>query len=299
MLNIYSVCLATIASLLSSVDAFTVAPAATNHPLVRKTSSFAMNMMDLNQFDGNAMNGILQTSNFIAEALGETAEPTSTFSKASYYTTLGLYVMSVPGIWSQIKRSTNAKIKRKTYTSDGEAIEGGKDLRQQAGEIMACKFRSNQSSINSVIFSDINLTLAYISVMKANNYEVVEAGEVITFRGLVQRSTSQAFFLVFCTLIGMASLALVLQIQFQDVVLPVIGKPNWFYLCLLSPYAGLYYWRAGDRVDDVKVKLASNDDDSENEITIEGNDEELERMWRTLNLREKGMVKVDGILEKV
>lgn len=52
--------------------------------------------------------------------------------------------------------------------------------------------------------------------MKANNYEVVEAGEVITFQGLVKRSASQAYFLVFCTLLGMASLALVLQIQFQD-----------------------------------------------------------------------------------
>lgn len=52
--------------------------------------------------------------------------------------------------------------------------------------------------------------------MKANNYDVVEAGETITFRGLVKRSTSQAFFLVFCTALGMASLALVLQIQFQD-----------------------------------------------------------------------------------
>lgn len=52
--------------------------------------------------------------------------------------------------------------------------------------------------------------------MKANNYEVVEAGEVITFRGLIQKSTSQAFFLVFCTLLGLASLALVLQIQFQS-----------------------------------------------------------------------------------
>ena len=36
------------------------------------------------------------------------------YSKASYYTTLGLYVMSFPGIWSQIKRSTSAKVKRKT-----------------------------------------------------------------------------------------------------------------------------------------------------------------------------------------
>jgi len=35
------------------------------------------------------------------------------YSKASYYTTLGLYVLSFPGIWSQIKRSTKAKMKRR------------------------------------------------------------------------------------------------------------------------------------------------------------------------------------------
>ncbi|KAL7507191.1 hypothetical protein ACHAXN_004410 [Cyclotella atomus] len=194
-----------------------------------------------------------------------------TYSKASYYTTLALYVASFPGLWSQIKRSTTAKVKRKTYVSPGEnAPEGGKELRQQAGEIMA--------------------------YMKANNYEVAEAGETITFRGLVARSTSQAFFLTFCTALGMASLALVLQIQFQDLELPGIGKPNYFLLTLLSPYAGLYYWRSGDRVDDMKVKLAANDDETLNEITIEGNDEEIDRMWRTLDLQEKGMVKVEGIL---
>jgi len=196
----------------------------------------------------------------------------STYSKASYYTTLGLYALSFPGIWSQIKRSTKAKTKRKTFVSDGESADGGKDLRQQAGEIMA--------------------------YMKANNYEVVEAGEVITFRGLVKKSVSQACFLIFCTVLGMASLALVLQIQLQDFTIPFLGiTPNWFYLVGLSPYAGIYYWKSGDRVDDVKVKLASSDDDVENEITIEGNDEELERMWRTLEWREKGMVKIEGLLE--
>ena len=45
----------------------------------------------------------------------------------------------------------------------------------------------------------------------------------------------------------------------------------------------------------MQVKLSSSDDDMLNEITIEGNDEEIERMWRTLELQEKGMVKVDGI----
>jgi len=237
---------------------------------VPTTSSLNM-MMDPSDLASFAP--LSSSTNILADIAAATtdalAEPT--YSKFSYYTTLGLYVMSFPGIWSQIKRSTSAKLKRKTYLSDGEAVDGGKDLRQQAGEIMG--------------------------YMKANNYEVVEAGEVITFRGLVQKSTSQAFFLVFCTLLGMASLALVLQIQFQGLTLPLIGEPNWFYLCLLSPYAGIYYWNAGDRVDDIKVKLASNDEETENEITFEGNDEELERMWRALELREKGMIKVEGLLE--
>mmetsp|Transcript_5767 Transcript_5767/g.10423 ORF Transcript_5767/g.10423 Transcript_5767/m.10423 type:complete len:295 (+) Transcript_5767:36-920(+) len=212
------------------------------------------------------------TSAAVVEEVAAPAAASSfdpSYSKASYYTTLALYVATFPGLWSQIKRSTKAKVKRKTYVSDGEATNGGKELRQQAGEIMA--------------------------YMKANNYEVAEAGETITFRGLVARSTSQAFFLVFCTALGMASLALVLQIQFQDLQLPVIGSPNWFYLCLLSPYAGIYYWRSGDRVDDMKVKLSTNDDETLNEITIEGNDEEIDRMWRTLDLREKGMVRVEGV----
>ena len=37
------------------------------------------------------------------------------YSKVSYYSTLALYAMSFPGLWSTIKRSTTAKIKRKTY----------------------------------------------------------------------------------------------------------------------------------------------------------------------------------------
>jgi hypothetical protein len=32
----------------------------------------------------------------------------------------------------------------------------------------------------------------------------------------------------------------------------------------------LYYWKAGDRIDDSEVKLAANDDDTENEIFIQG-----------------------------
>jgi hypothetical protein len=63
------------------------------------------------------------------------------YSKASYYTVLGLYLLSFPGLWSTVKRSTTAKIKRKTFIQPGEksVSEKAKNLRQQAGEIMACK----------------------------------------------------------------------------------------------------------------------------------------------------------------
>jgi hypothetical protein len=228
------------------------------------------------------------------------------YSKTSYYTVLGLYLMSFPGVWSTIKRSTSAKIKRKTYVSPGQnsGNEKGMTLRQQAGEIMACKCVRPATSVDSVrvilyrfcCVSHAHSSARCILDMKSNNYEVVEAGETISFRGVVQRSLSQAFFLTFCTALGLLSLALVLQIQFNSLTLPVFGEPNWFLLALLSPYAGIYYWRSGDRVDDCSVKLMTNEDESVNEIVVQGSEEELERMWRTLNWQEKGMVKIDGLL---
>ena len=123
------------------------------------------------------------------------------------------------------------------HDSPGEAAEGGKNQRQQAGEIMACEYTFDYAETDClylfILHSNIILSVApqtkniHTHVehtnkkcnpvdMKANNYEVAEAGETITFRGLVARSKSQAFFLTFCTAIGMASLALVLQIQLQD-----------------------------------------------------------------------------------
>ena len=134
--------------------------------------------------------------------------------------------------------------------------------------------------------------------MKANNYDVVEAGDTIKFRGVLQRSSSQAFFLVFCTTLGLISLGLVLEIQFADLILPMIGKPNFFWLALLSPYAGIYYWRSGDRVDDCSVRLSTNDDETENEIVVQGSEEELERMWRAMEWKQKGMVQIPGLLEE-
>ena len=59
------------------------------------------------------------TSAFLADASDPTFIPGTSgevsYSKASYYTILGLYLFSFPGLWSTIKRSTAAKVKRKTY----------------------------------------------------------------------------------------------------------------------------------------------------------------------------------------
>ena len=33
------------------------------------------------------------------------------YSQASYYTSLGLFILSVPGVWSLIKRSTKSKVR--------------------------------------------------------------------------------------------------------------------------------------------------------------------------------------------
>ncbi len=82
--------------------------------------------------DDAVIDGVSAASDLVAAATSSVEPPTSvetvadsvsassssfnpSYSKASYYTTLALYVASFPGLWSQIKRSTKAKVKRKTY----------------------------------------------------------------------------------------------------------------------------------------------------------------------------------------
>ena len=115
---------------------------------------------------------------------------TPEYSQASYYTSLGLYLLSVPGLYSLVKRSVKVKVKEETFAMPGPAVEGAKSPRQMAAEVMA--------------------------YFQANNYEVADASETIRFRGVVERSKSQAFFLVFCSAIGLATLALVLSITTPD-----------------------------------------------------------------------------------
>ncbi|XP_030953429.1 protein COFACTOR ASSEMBLY OF COMPLEX C SUBUNIT B CCB1, chloroplastic [Quercus robur] len=188
---------------------------------------------------------------------------TASYSLASYYTSLGLFVISVPGLWSLIKRSVKSKIVQKTFIGEGE---GKKAPNFVAGEIL--------------------------SFFTRNNFVVTDRGETITFEGMMVPSRGQAALLTFCTCISMASVALVLTITVPD-----FGN-NWFWLTILSPLAGAYYWKRASRKEQIKVKLMVAEDGTLSEIVVQGDDQQVEQMRKELQLSEKGMVYVKGIFER-
>ncbi|XP_076893083.1 protein COFACTOR ASSEMBLY OF COMPLEX C SUBUNIT B CCB1, chloroplastic-like [Bidens hawaiensis] len=189
------------------------------------------------------------------------------YSTASYYTSLGLFVISVPGLWSLIKRSVKSKVVKKTFVED--SFEGNKMKKtpnQVAGEIL--------------------------SFFTRNNFSVVDRGETITFEGEMVPSRGQAALLTFCTCISLASVALVLTITVPDV-----GN-NWFAITLLSPLAGVYYWKRASRKEQIKVRMTVAEDGTLSEIIIQGDDQQVDQMRKELKLSEKGMVYVKGIFER-
>ncbi|CAD7699691.1 unnamed protein product [Ostreobium quekettii] len=190
----------------------------------------------------------------------------SSAPKSSLYVTLGLFVLTLPGLWSLIKRAPKSTIKRKTYSVDGPAVEGAPSMDQRAKTIA--------------------------QYFTKYNYRIKETGKVITFVGTYQADISQAASLALYTFIGLGCVALVLSTLFPDV-------GNWWYvLTAASPLAAIYYWQTGTREEEVKVKMISSDDDTETDIIVEGDEEELTRMSKELGFTEKGKVYVKGILER-
>ncbi|KAI5066735.1 hypothetical protein GOP47_0017263, partial [Adiantum capillus-veneris] len=177
------------------------------------------------------------------------------YSQASYYASLGLFVMSVPGIWSLIKRSTKSKIVKKTFTVPGPSGGQGKAPNQLAGEIT--------------------------SFLTRKNFTVTDRGETVTFEGTIAPSRAQAAFLIFCTCISLASIALVLTITVPDV------GDKWYWLSTLSPLAGVYYWTRASRKEQIKVKMVVADDESSTDVILQGDDEEIDMLRRDLGLMEK------------
>ncbi|KAI0491404.1 hypothetical protein KFK09_025664 [Dendrobium nobile] len=185
----------------------------------------------------------------------------ATYSPASYYTSLGLFVISVPGLWSLIKRSVKSKIVQKNFVKGGAARPN-----QVAGEIL--------------------------SFFTRNNFNISDRGETITFEGMMVPSRGQAALLTFCTCISLASVGLVLSIAIPE------GGNNWFWLMALSPLAGVYYWQRASRKEEIKVKIIVGNEGNLSEIIVRGDDQQVEQMRKELQLSEKGMIYVKGIFEQ-
>ena len=71
----------------------------------------------------------------------------------------------------------------------------------------------------------------------------------------------------------------------------------WYLSTLVSPIAGKYYLDNAERTDQITVKITTEDDETSSEVVVQGNDEEVNRLQKALDLREKGMVYVKGVLE--
>jgi len=189
------------------------------------------------------------------------------YSSVSLYFTLALYVLTLPGLYSLVTRSAKGgKAVQKVYDVPGPANPTARSTRQTAAEVMA--------------------------YFKAMNYQVAAAEEVITFKGVMGQSKSQAAFLTFCTFMGLGSMALVISI-----LLPDVGAKA-YALCLLSPYAGIYYWNNAQRVDEVKIKMETSDDEQTTSIIAEGGKEDLERFSKALMLPERGKVYIKGVFDE-
>ncbi|KAJ1619758.1 hypothetical protein T492DRAFT_1083283 [Pavlovales sp. CCMP2436] len=196
-------------------------------------------------------------------------------SAGSYYVTLGLFVLTFPGIFSQVTRATKAKIKRKTYELPGPLVTGSKPIKQVAGEV--------------------------VGHFQANNYKIQTAGETIVFEGRKIGTRGQSAFLTFCVFMSLGSLSLVLSI-FEKQAFGETGGLQlgnyWFLSTLVSPLAGKYYLDNSERTDLVSVKLVISDDEKTIDLTVEGDEPELERIEENMKLMQKGMEYVPGLLER-
>lgn len=183
-----------------------------------------------------------------------------------------LYIISFPGIYSLVTRSVKSKVVRKTYEVAGPASDGGRPTRELAGDIVA--------------------------FFQANNYKIVDATDTIVFEGTQAPLFGRAAFLTFCVFFALASLALVLTIVEQATFDGNFGLGNlWYLSTLVSPLAGKYYLDNAERDEQVTVKIVTEDDESFSDVIVQGDDEEIERFQKTLDLREKGMTYVKGIFE--
>jgi len=194
-------------------------------------------------------------------------------SSASYNVILGLFAMSVPGVWSLVKRSAKKKPVLKVYQVMDVADGDG---------------------------SDVAFAQRLAAFFFAKNYEIVGEGDVVAFEGEVRASKGVAAFLNFCVLLTLGGTALVL-----DIAVPQVGA-WWYALTLLSPLAGKYYLDNADTVERAEFKLVFNAEGEAGVVNLRMRAEkelmesvDWEAFLKSNAVLEKGKVYVPSIQERL
>jgi len=202
-------------------------------------------------------------------------------SNLSLLTTLTIVLVSLPGVYSTIQRTGQAKFVEKTYVMPGTGA-GGLEMRSIAGGVVAYFKGLNYSMENSP-----------------------QTGK-IRFTGNMQGSMSQALYLTGCLLGALISVGFVLQSIFPNGPFDV-GVNFWYAPCILSPYAGWYYWGRAFRKDIVELQLEMSEDLQTTTLSALGDKETVEDLQRGVRfqspegklfqLMERGMEYQPGIFE--
>lgn len=202
------------------------------------------------------------------------AEQTTGYSPLSYYTALGTYLIALPGLVSLVTRSVKPKIVKKTFVMAGPMAPGGLSQKEIASRLLSF-------------------------VTSKRNFELKEAGKVVTFRGKLAKRSGQAAFLTFCVFVSLLSLGLVLQTIEAASLGEGEGLGNWWYaLAVLSPLAGKYYTDNSGGEQELQMKIVTDDAEQETEVVVQGDEIEVESIRQEFDWAEKGMVRVKGLFEK-
>lgn len=193
-------------------------------------------------------------------------------------------VMSLPGIYSLVARSGQAKYTEKTYVMPGSQ-EQGVEMRSVAGGI--CAYFKSQNYNMASMPNEQRGKIRFVGQMKANS--------------------SEAAYIVACVLGALISVAFMLQAVFPTGPFG-LGPQVFFAPTLLSPGAGWIYWNKAFREDIVEMQMEESDDMREVMLNVLGDKDTIEGLQRgvrfqtpagqMIQLMEQGMEYVPGLFER-
>lgn len=103
----------------------------------------------------------------------------------------------------------------------------------------------------------------------------------VRFEGFVRPSLFLAVFLTILVAIGILCLSLILSL-----LLPQLAAGWWLSLVLLSPLAGVFYWRNAARPEQVLLKVeAMSEPTAQTQVRIVAHRDELAELEKTLQLK--------------